>query len=114
MTYESWQSARREMLIALSAWAMAAVWTLGVCWAWGYGRDPQSLKFILGFPDWVFAGIVVPWIVSTIFSVWYSLCVMTDAPLPESPTQDQQTASLSAPQADSAGTALVELSELPR
>jgi hypothetical protein len=34
-----------------------------------------------GRPDWVFWGIVVPWLVCAIVSAWFALCVMQDAPL---------------------------------
>jgi hypothetical protein len=53
--------------------------------AWqGYGRT--SVTYVWGFPDWVFWGIVVPWITSTVVSLWFAYFVMTDEPLGEEVT----------------------------
>lgn len=79
-------SARREMTIALIMWAVAALCTLGVVSVWGYDRDPKSLTFVLGFPDWVFWGIIVPWASSTILASIFAMTYMQDAPLePDEP-----------------------------
>jgi hypothetical protein len=74
-------SARREMRITIGLWAIAMVCTLGVSLTWGYGRDPETLTFVLGFPDWVFWGIIVPWAASTVIASIFALTVMQDAPL---------------------------------
>lgn len=74
-------SARREMRISLGMWAAAMIWTLGVCLTWGYDRRPDTLTFVLGFPDWVFWGIIVPWLTATVVSSVFALVVMQDAPL---------------------------------
>ena len=44
-------------------------------------RDPKSLTFILGFPDWIFWGIVVPWAVCTVVSGLFAFCFMKDEDL---------------------------------
>ena len=78
------KSARREALTALGIWLAATIYSLGYCFQNGYGRAPESLTYVLGFPDWVFWGIVVPWgvctIVASIFAFWF----MKDEDLPES------------------------------
>jgi hypothetical protein len=80
-------SARREMVIALGMWALAAACTLGVSITWGYDRDPKTLTFVLGFPDWVFWGIIVPWAGSTIVAAIFAMGYMQDGPLePEEPS----------------------------
>ncbi len=58
-------SSRREALIAFGIWLLACVYSIGVCYRWGYGRDAATLTYVLGFPDWVFWGVVVPWTVCT-------------------------------------------------
>ncbi len=75
------KSARREMLGALAIWLAATIYSVGYCWAFGYGRDPQSLTFVLGFPDWVFWGLIVPWGVCTAVSIWFALAFMRDEDL---------------------------------
>lgn len=53
---------RREAL-AVAAIALAATaYTLAVCGWLGYDRAGEPVRFVLGFPDWVFWGIVVPWL----------------------------------------------------
>ena len=74
-------SARREALVAVAFWFVVLVWSVGVCTAWGYGRDPKSLTFVLGFPDWVFWGLVAPWAACTAVSGWFAFAFMKDEDL---------------------------------
>jgi len=75
------KSARREAVAALMIWMIATVYSIGYCCTYGYGRDPQSLTYVLGFPDWVFWGIVVPWGTCTIVSGLFAFCFMKDEDL---------------------------------
>lgn len=74
-------SARREALVAIGAWLTALVYTVGYCYLHGYDRSPEELTFVLGVPAWAFWGIAVPWVVCFLFSVWFALGFMRDAPL---------------------------------
>ena len=65
----------------LVIWTAACAYTVGYCWAFGYERDPASLRFIAGVPDWVFWGIVVPWSVCTLLSFWVSHVLIKDQDL---------------------------------
>jgi hypothetical protein len=75
------RNARREALLVLVVWAVALAWTVGVSFLLGYQHGPQSpivqegvvsdrtpenFHQILGLPDWVFAGVVLPWAVSSV------------------------------------------------
>ncbi len=51
--------ARRWLIGGL--FLVAMLYTVTVCAVMGYNRDPATLKFVLGFPDWIFWGIVLPW-----------------------------------------------------
>lgn len=73
--------ARREAIASLIIWFLTTVYCVGYCWKYGYGRDPETLTFILGFPDWIFWGIVVPWGVCTVISGLFAFCYMQDADL---------------------------------
>ena len=42
-----------------------------------------TLEFVLGFPSWVFWGIVVPWGVCTVIACWLSFAFIRDEPLEE-------------------------------
>jgi drug/metabolite transporter (DMT)-like permease len=70
--------ARREGLVILAVWAACLVWTVGYSLLRGYGRDPETIPFILGIPDWVFWAVFVPWGLSLLFSVWFCFGFMAD------------------------------------
>jgi Protein of unknown function (DUF997) len=78
--------ARREGCILMAVWLAALVWSVGVSYALGYNRDSTSIGLVLGFPDWVFWGIVVPWAVCLGYSVWFCFVTMADDDL----GQDQE------------------------
>jgi hypothetical protein len=69
------RSAFREAVVVSLIWLSAMVWSVGVSWWLGYGRSEQELRLVLGFPEWVFWGIVVPWVscagISWLFAVWF-------------------------------------------
>jgi hypothetical protein len=48
------KSAKREALATLLIWFVTMIYSVGCCCVYGYGRDPESLTFVFGFPDWVF------------------------------------------------------------
>lgn len=83
------KSSRREALWVLAIWAVALVYTVGVCYQMGYGRSVESLRFVYGFPDWVFWGIVVPWIVCVAITAWFALRFMTDDALGDDAPEDE-------------------------
>lgn len=75
------KAARREALIAFTMWLTATVYSVGYCCAFGYGRKAESLTFVLGFPDWVFWGLVLPWGFFTVAASGFAMCFMTDQDL---------------------------------
>jgi hypothetical protein len=77
------KSARREALAAMAIWLIATIYSVGYCFLFGYGRKPESLTFVLGFPDWVFWGLILPWGVCTIISSLFAFWFMVDEELPE-------------------------------
>lgn len=86
-------SARREALVAIAAWLAALVYSVGYCYLTGYERTPENLSFVLGIPDWIFWGIVVPWVSCFLFSIWFAIGFMEDAPLTDeggSPSEDDR------------------------
>ena len=52
-------------------------------YTYGYGRSLEDLTFVLGFPDWVFWGIIVPWSVCVAFSFYFGATFMRDHDLGE-------------------------------
>jgi hypothetical protein len=78
-------SARREAIIAFATWAIALAYSVTYCAYNGYGRKIEDLKYIWGFPDWVFWGVVVPWAVCIAFSWIFASIWMRDEDLGEDP-----------------------------
>ena len=75
--------ARREIGYILLAWLVCVVWTIGYCYFTGYRLPSDEMKITLGMPSWIFWGVLVPWILATVFTIWFSLFVMADDPLSE-------------------------------
>ncbi|MGE0756632.1 MAG: hypothetical protein AB7F89_07730 [Pirellulaceae bacterium] len=71
--------ARREALCVGVIWLAAMTYTVG-CAAWlGYPADSSApVRLVLGFPDWVFWGIVVPWVACVVGGVWFSYGYMSN------------------------------------
>jgi hypothetical protein len=74
-------SARREALVAIAAWVLVLLYSVGYCYVYGYDRSPENLTFFFGIPDWIFWGIVVPWVSCFLFSIWFAFGFMEDSPL---------------------------------
>jgi hypothetical protein len=77
--------ARREALIVLATWTIAMTYCLVYCARHAYGRPIEDLKYIGGFPDWVFWGIIVPWVACILFSWIFASIWMRDEDLGEDP-----------------------------
>ena len=77
------RSSRREAIVALLLWLTAMTYTVAYCSWNGYGRSAAELTFVLGFPDWVFWGIIVPWTCFTVVSWVYAFVFMHDESLEE-------------------------------
>lgn len=98
------RSARREAIVVTIFGACALAYTVGYCsWA-GFNRPIESMTYILGFPDWVFWGIITPWAICTIVACYFSYVLMEDydleaesalfiPPVEESSTSDSPAAS---------------------
>lgn len=83
------RSAFREALLVSGIWFTAAVWSITVCYTMGYRQTPAELRLVLGFPDWIFYGIVVPWTTCTVISCWFGLVFVRDGDLGvEVPNED--------------------------
>ena len=83
---------RREAMLTFAIWLIAMVYTVGYCYLFGYGRTPESLTYVLWFPDWVFWGIVVPWLACVVVTTIFAFLIMVDEPLgPEVPPADDRT-----------------------
>jgi hypothetical protein len=85
------RSGRREAFWTFVLWAVAGIYSVGYCTLYGYDRSAESLTYVLWFPDWVFWGIVVPWLACALISTWFAIFYMEDDPLAstvDSPPED--------------------------
>jgi hypothetical protein len=85
-------SARREALLVFAIWLGACVWSLAVCYRYGYERDAATLTYVVGFPDWIFWGVVAPWSVCTLLCFVLAYFVIADEDLGEEQAEQELTA----------------------
>lgn len=93
-------SSRREAILSFAIWLVACVYSLTVCYRWGYNRDVTTLTYIWGFPDWIFWGVVVPWTVCTGICFVMAYIVIADGELGED--QPEESLDRKSPEADHA------------
>lgn len=87
------RNARREMILVLAVTVLALLWTVGYCFLFGYQHDETSwlvergwasprsaenFQQISGLPDWVFVGILLPWLLCTVFTIGVCLGLKDD------------------------------------
>ncbi len=97
-------NARREAIVILSLWAVCFVYTCSYCYLRGYlthtphpaatgpaigelvgdlsafDRAPKSTTFPLGWgiPDWIFYGVIAPWLLCIVVTFWFVLFYFQD------------------------------------
>ena len=75
------QSAWREAMMVFAIWGAAGTWCVTYAALYGYNRTTADLTFVLGFPDWIFWGLVVPWVTCVLLSAIVSQFLMRDEDL---------------------------------
>lgn len=81
------ESSRREAIAAFVLLIVAMLYTVLYCYAFGYNRELSTLTYVLGFPDWIFWGVVAPWVVCVVISFLYGMVFMRDEDLGEDPAE---------------------------
>jgi hypothetical protein len=84
------RAARRESKLALGMWLVAMIYSITFCYLNGYERPVDTLSFVLWFPDWVFWGIIAPWLVCTLVSIVFAFGIMGNEPLGDEIVDDRQ------------------------
>ena len=82
------RSALREAVLVGIVWLIAAIWSLSVCYLYGYQRPAAAITLVLGFPDWVFWGIVVPWVTCAVASCLFGAFFVRDGVLGDEVIED--------------------------
>lgn len=90
---QTFRNAFREARLVIILWFLAFFWTLGFCFARGYQHAPDSalvrwglaetrtkddFRHIGGIPDWVFYGILAPWFICSVATVWFGARYMKE------------------------------------
>lgn len=88
-------SARREAILVLIGFLVAMTYTVVYCAQRGYQRSLDELKFVFGFPDWIFWGVVLPWSVCIAFSFLFGSVIMRDEDLGSDPESEAPPADAS-------------------
>ncbi len=83
------QSPRREAIVVIATWVVAMTYTVTYCYLFGYNRTVADLKFVFGFPDWIFWGVVTPWTACIVFSFFFGAMFMRDEDLGQDPSEGQ-------------------------
>ena len=81
--------ARREAVLIMAVWAAALLWSVVCGYVLGYHRRPEEIDLVVGIPDWVFWGVVLPWGSCLAFSVWFCFAYMADDDLGQDPEEGE-------------------------
>lgn len=76
-------NARREAIWIFGAWLCATVYCCGYYAFFGMTRPGEEMGAadvhpILGMPSWFFFGVILPWGVCVLFTVWFAGFRMSD------------------------------------
>ncbi|RUL88298.1 hypothetical protein [Tautonia sociabilis] len=79
----TYRNARREAIVILSVWLASTVYCCVYAYFAGYQRSGHPLgvgdiRPVLGIPSWVFWGVMAPWLVCSVFTVWFAGWKMAD------------------------------------
>ena len=77
------RTARREALLVVGIWLVTIVYSISTCYWLSYNRPAKVLKLVFGFPDWIFWGIVAPWVLCAGISWLFGAVFVRDAHLGE-------------------------------
>ena len=75
-------SARREAILCGVIFVCAISYSITTCVRMGYSPPGEKeMTYVLGFPDWVFHGIMIPWAICTVIAWLFSFVIMQDVDL---------------------------------
>jgi uncharacterized protein DUF997 len=75
------RSGRREALMVVGIWLTALTYSVITCYTLGYNRPVSELKLVFGFPEWVFWGVLVPWVTCSVVSWVFGAMFVRDGHL---------------------------------
>ena len=71
---------RREAIVIFGLWVACLLWVVPYCYINGFSDavDPNNLKTTWGMPSWVVGGIIAPWLVADVFTIWFCFFYMQE------------------------------------
>jgi|TARA_B100000809_G_C14791250_1_gene406745 hypothetical protein len=98
--------ARREAIIIMAAFVVCMAWSVPWCYMHGYGLPAdEPVQTVFGVPSWIFYGVIIPWILANIFSIWFCMFYMALDPLGEDQPDGDSVACDAKPGHDDGGVA---------
>lgn len=69
---EEYLKSKREFRKGVIVTAIFILFSTIVSYFLGYKRSVSEIKFIFGFPDWVFYGVLIPWIAIVLYTIFFA------------------------------------------
>jgi uncharacterized membrane protein YhaH (DUF805 family) len=74
----SFRQSRKEFWFMIGAWGFFGLWVLLSAQFSAYRGEGKELVLVLGLPAWVFWGILLPWLVAMVVTIWFAGWGMQD------------------------------------
>jgi len=68
---------RKEAVVAGAIWFVFFLWVVGVSYVMGYGEVDPTYS-VMGFPAWIFWGVLLPFVVATLVNCLYAFVYLKD------------------------------------
>lgn len=75
-TRKNYLKSLREFKVSIIIGGLFIIMSSVISYFMGYSRNPEEIKLILGFPDWIMLGVLLPWVLIVLFTVFYSMALM--------------------------------------
>ena len=75
---KEFEKCKKEFKVGVISTSIYILTSTIISYFLGYKRNYTSMKLILGFPDWIFYGVLVPWIIIVLFTIVYAFYFMED------------------------------------
>lgn len=69
---EEYLKSKKEFKKGVIVIAIFILFSTIVSYFLGYKRSFVEIKYILGFPDWVFYGVLLPWIAIVLYTIFFA------------------------------------------
>ena len=78
---------RREAWVVILGWLAFFIIVPIISVRLGYDADPATISTIFGIPSWVVWGVMLPWFVAVLYTMWFSMFYVKDEDLGAEPQE---------------------------